>query len=46
MRTNNPKIEKHDDILKMHLSLGLTLYMKIADQRLRIKNIYTEYLRP
>lgn len=24
MRTNNPKIEKHDDVFKMHLSLRFT----------------------
>lgn len=46
MCTNNPTAEKHDDILKMHLSLAFTQYMKIADQRLRIKSIYTEYSGP
>lgn len=46
MHINVPKREKHDAILKMHLSLRCTQYMKRDGQRLRTESIHTEYVKP
>lgn len=43
---NIPQRENHDGILKMHLLLKCTQYMKMDSQRLRTEGIFTEYRKP
>lgn len=46
MHINIPQRENHDGILKMHLLLKCTQYMKMDGQRLRTEGIFTEYRKP
>lgn len=43
MHINIPQRENRDSILKMHLLLKCTQYMKMDGQRLRTEGIFTEY---